>query len=48
MEQISHAEKDYQELFVILMGTLTADMESKIGTFLANRGSGARITVVKK
>jgi len=48
MEQISHAENDYQELFVILMGTLTADMESKLGTFLANRGPGARITVVKK
>jgi hypothetical protein len=48
MEQIDHAEKDYQELFVILMGTLTADMEAKFGAFLANRGAGAKITLVKK
>jgi hypothetical protein len=48
MEQINHAEKDYQELFVILMGTLTADMESKLGAFLANKGPKAKISVVKK
>jgi hypothetical protein len=48
MDQIKGAEKDYPELFVVLMGTLTADMESKLGTFLANKGPGAKITVVKK
>jgi len=48
MEQINHAEKDYQEIFVILMGTLTADMEAKLGAFLANKGAGAKITIVKK
>jgi hypothetical protein len=48
MEQINHAEKDYPELFVILMGTLTADMESKLGAYLANKGPKAKITVVKK
>ncbi len=48
MEQINHAEKDYPELFVILMGTLTADMEAKLGAFLANKGAGSKITVVKK
>jgi hypothetical protein len=48
MEQINHAAKDYQELFVILMGTVTADMEAKLGAFLSNKGSGAKITVVKK
>jgi len=48
MEQINHAEKDYQEMFVILMGTLTADMEGKLGGFLANKGSKAKLTVVKK
>lgn len=48
MEQINHAEKDYQELFVILMGTLTADMEAKLGAFLANRTPKAKVTVVKK
>ena len=48
MEQINHAEKDYQEMFVILMGTLTNDMEAKLGAFLAVRDSKAKITVVKK
>ena len=48
MEQINHAEKDYQEMFVVLMGTLTNDMEGKLGVFLANKGSKAKITVVKK
>jgi hypothetical protein len=48
MEQIDHAGKEYQEIFVILMGTLTADMETKIGAFIANKGAGAKITVVKK
>jgi len=48
MEQINHAERDYQEMFVILMGTLTNDMEGKLGGFLANKGSKAKITVVKK
>jgi hypothetical protein len=48
MEQINHAEKNYQEMFVILMGTLTNDMEAKLGAFLANRGSKAKITIVKK
>ena len=48
MDQIDHAEKDYPELFVILMGTLTSDMEAKLGAFIANKGPGARITVVKK
>jgi hypothetical protein len=48
MEQVNHAEKDYQEIFVILMGTLTNDMEGKLGGFLANKGAKAKITVVKK
>jgi len=48
MEQINHAEKDYQEMFVVLMGTLTNDMEGKLGAFLANRTPKAKITVVKK
>jgi len=48
MEQINRAEKDYPELFVILMGTLTADMEGKLGAFLAIKGTNAKITVVKK
>ena len=48
MDQVNNAERDYQEMFLILMGTLTSDMESKLGTFLANRGSTAKITVVKK
>jgi hypothetical protein len=48
MEQINHVEKDYQELFVVLMGTLTNDMEGKLGAFLVNKGSKAKITVVKK
>jgi hypothetical protein len=48
MEQINHAGKEYQEVFVILMGTLTADMETKLGGFIANKGPGAKITVVKK
>jgi predicted RNase H-like nuclease (RuvC/YqgF family) len=48
MEQIDHAGKTYQELFVILMGTLTPDMEAKLSAFLANKGAGAKITVVKK
>jgi len=48
MGQIDHAEKDYQEVFVILMGTLTADMEDKLSAFLANKGAGAKISVVKK
>ena len=48
MEQVNRAEKDYQEMFVILMGTLTNDMEGKLGVFLANKGSKAKITVVKK
>lgn len=48
MEQVNHAEKEYQELFVVLMGTLTNDIEGKLGVFLANKGSKAKITVVKK
>jgi len=48
MEQINHAERDYQEMFVILMGTLTNDMEGKLGAFLANKDSKAKITIVKK
>jgi hypothetical protein len=48
MEQINHAEKDYQELFVILMGTLTADMESKLAAFLGNKAAKGKITLVKK
>ena len=48
MGQVDHAAKDYQEVFVILMGTLTADMEAKLGGFLANRGPGAKVTIVKK
>ena len=48
MEQVNSAERDYQEMFLILMGTLTADMESKLGAFLANKGSTAKITIVKK
>ena len=48
MEQINHAGKEYPEIFVILMGTLTADMEGKLGAFIANKGPGAKITVVKK
>jgi hypothetical protein len=48
IDQISRAERDYQELFLILMGTLTADMEGKLGAFLANKGPIAKITIVKK
>jgi hypothetical protein len=48
MEQVNRAEQVYPELFVILMGTQTADMESKLSAFLANKGPKARITVVKK
>ncbi len=48
MEQVNHAEKDYQEVFVILMGTLNADMEAKLGAFLANKGAGSKITLVRK
>jgi len=48
MEQINQAEQVYPELFVILMGTQTADMESKLSTFLANKGPKVQITVVKK
>jgi len=48
MEQINSAERDYQELLVVLMGTLTSDMESKLGAFLANKGTGIKITIVKK
>ena len=48
MEQINHAEKEYPEIFVILMGTQTADMEAKLGAFIANKGPGAKITLVKK
>jgi hypothetical protein len=48
MEQINLAERNYQEMFVILMGTLTNDMEGKLGAFLANKGATAKITVVKK
>jgi hypothetical protein len=48
MEQINRAEKEYPELFVILIGTHTADMEAKLAAFLANKGPKAQITVVKK
>jgi predicted RNase H-like nuclease (RuvC/YqgF family) len=48
MEQIDHAGKEYPELFVILMGTLTADMEAKLAAYLANKGQGTKITIVKK
>ncbi|HMA05507.1 MAG TPA: hypothetical protein VKO45_06220 [Methanomicrobiales archaeon] len=48
MDQINQAEQMYPELFVILMGTQTADMESKLGTFLANKDGKAKITVIKK
>jgi hypothetical protein len=48
MEQINHAEKAYPEIFVILMGTLTADMEGKLGGFIANKGAKTKVTVVKK
>jgi hypothetical protein len=48
MEQVNHAEKAYPELFVVLMGSLTPDMEAKLGGFIASKGPGARITVVKK
>jgi hypothetical protein len=48
MEQINHAEKDYQELFLVLMGTLTTDIEGKLAGFLANKGLKAKITIVKK
>jgi hypothetical protein len=48
MEQINLAERSYQEMFVILMGTLTADMEGKLAAFLVNKGSAAKITIVKK
>ena len=48
MEQINLAEKDYQEMFLILMGTLTTDMESKLGAFLANKAPVPKITIVKK
>ena len=48
MEQIDRAEQAYPELFVILMGTQTADMEGKLATFLANKGGKAKITIAKK
>jgi len=48
MDQIYRAEQEYPELFVILMGTQTADMEGKLSAFLANKGTKAKITVVKK
>ncbi|MGA2934128.1 MAG: hypothetical protein ABSD81_03120 [Methanomicrobiales archaeon] len=48
MEQVNLAEKEYQEMFLVLMGTLTADMEGKLGAFLANKSPPAKITVVKK
>ena len=48
MEQINLAERSYQEMFVILMGTLTNDMEGKLAAFLVNKGSAAKITIVKK
>jgi hypothetical protein len=48
MEQINRAERDYQEMFLVLMGTLTTDMEGKLGAFLANKGLKAKITIVKK
>jgi hypothetical protein len=48
MGQVDHAAKEYQEVFVILMGTLTADMEAKLGAYLANKGAVANVTVVKK
>jgi len=48
MEQISHAEKEYPQVFVVLIGASTADIESKLGAFVANRPTGTKITVVKK
>jgi len=48
MDQIDCAAEAYQELFVILMGTQTTDMETKLAAFLANKGAGSKITVVKK
>jgi hypothetical protein len=48
MEQINQAEKEYPDLFVILIGTQTADMENKLAAFLGNKGAGAKITIVKK
>jgi hypothetical protein len=48
MEQINRAERNYPELFVILMGTLTADMESKLGAFIANKDPKAKVTILKK
>ncbi|HVP25800.1 MAG TPA: hypothetical protein VMS81_07450 [Methanomicrobiales archaeon] len=48
MDQIDCAADAYPELFVILMGTQTADMEAKLAAYIANRGPGAKITTVKK
>jgi len=48
MEQIALAGKNYPEVFLVLMGTITADMEAKLGSFLANRGGGPKVTIVKK
>jgi len=48
MDQVSLAEKSYQQMLLILMGTLTADMESKLGAFLANKSPALKITIVKK
>ncbi len=48
MEQIGHAGKEYPQVFVVLMGTMTADMESKLGAFVANMPPGAKIDILKK
>ncbi|HUK38337.1 MAG TPA: hypothetical protein VLV30_04400 [Methanomicrobiales archaeon] len=48
MEQVVLAGKNYSEVFLILMGTSTADMETKLGSFLANRGGGPKVTIIKK
>ncbi len=48
MDQISCAEQAYPEIYVVLMGTLTADMESKLDAFIANSGMKNKVTIVKK
>ena len=48
MEQVNRAEKEYQGIYVILMGILTSEMEDKLRAFVANKGPGAKITIVKK
>jgi len=48
MDQIDCAAEMYPDLFVVLIGTQTADMEAKLAAFLSNRAPQAKVTIVKK